>query len=200
MFTGLIEDIGVVSSRTRAGDDVTLTLSTAIPTPELVLGESIAVNGVCLTVTTIGEGTFTADASTETLARSVEETAAAAARKAREEADAYAAAIANPPEPRPEPEPRPPTEITSRSTIEHLDDGTCIEHLSVDCPPGMACNPPPPREVPCPEPARPDATVVDNVHKRPDGSCWESYEVECPPGARCNPPAPRRVNCPPDVE
>ncbi|MCA9652935.1 MAG: hypothetical protein H6712_19785 [Myxococcales bacterium] len=108
--------------------------------------------------------------------------------------------IANPPEPRPEPEPRPPTEITSRSTIEHLDDGTCIEHLSVDCPPGMACNPPPPREVPCPEPARPDATVVDNVHKRPDGSCWESYEVECPPGARCNPPAPRRVNCPPDVE
>ncbi len=70
MFTGLIEDIGVVSSRTRAGDDVTLTLGTAIPTDELVLGESIAVNGVCLTVTTIGQGTFTADASTETLARS----------------------------------------------------------------------------------------------------------------------------------
>lgn len=70
MFTGLIEDLGVVAALTRAGDDVTLSLSTSIPTEELTLGESIAVNGVCLTVTTIGDGSFTADASTETLTRS----------------------------------------------------------------------------------------------------------------------------------
>lgn len=67
MFTGLIEDIGVLRATRRRGEDVQLTVATSIPTSELTLGESIAVNGACLTVTQIGEGTFAADASVETM-------------------------------------------------------------------------------------------------------------------------------------
>ena len=70
MFTGLIEDIGKISQRQRTGNDVTFEFQTAIPTAELALGESIAVNGVCLTVTRIGDATFRADASVETMQRS----------------------------------------------------------------------------------------------------------------------------------
>jgi hypothetical protein len=64
------------------------------------------------------------------------------------------------PETEPEPEPEPdsgpdsgatPDRPTSSTKIVHNEDGTCTEYVSVDCPPGMACNPPPPREVPCPE-------------------------------------------------
>ena len=69
MFTGLIEDIGTLRSRNRRGDDVTLAITTSIDTGELVLGESIAVNGCCLTVTSILSDGFTVDASGETLAR-----------------------------------------------------------------------------------------------------------------------------------
>jgi riboflavin synthase len=67
MFTGLIEDIGVLRASRRRGEDVELTVATAIPTAELSLGESIAVNGACLTVTQITDGTFSADASIETM-------------------------------------------------------------------------------------------------------------------------------------
>lgn len=67
MFTGLIEDIGTVRALQRRGDDVTLRVACGLPTHELTLGESIAVNGACLTVTTILPDGFTADASTETL-------------------------------------------------------------------------------------------------------------------------------------
>ena len=68
MFTGLIEDLGRVRELRRSGDSARLTVATSIPTRELILGESIAVNGVCLTVVTIGRDAFTADVSPETLA------------------------------------------------------------------------------------------------------------------------------------
>ncbi|MCB9507128.1 MAG: riboflavin synthase [Myxococcales bacterium] len=71
MFTGLIEDIGTIRARTPRGADVTLEISTqAIDVSTLALGESVAVNGVCLTVTSAAGGGFSADASVETLASS----------------------------------------------------------------------------------------------------------------------------------
>ena len=69
MFTGLIEDLGTVLDLRRGGDAASLTLTTALPMNELRLGESIAVNGACLTVTACGGGRFSADISPETLTR-----------------------------------------------------------------------------------------------------------------------------------
>ena len=70
MFTGLIEDLGTVRELRPAGSGARLTVATAIPGSELVLGESIAVNGICLTVVAIEGGAFTADVSPESLQRS----------------------------------------------------------------------------------------------------------------------------------
>lgn len=67
MFTGLIEDLGTVRELRTSGSGGRLTVATAIPAGELVMGESIAVNGVCLTVVAIGRDGFTADVSPETL-------------------------------------------------------------------------------------------------------------------------------------
>lgn len=68
MFTGLIEDLGTLQRLDRRGGDVQLRFATALPMEEIALGDSIAVNGACLTVTSLGEAAFTADASVETLA------------------------------------------------------------------------------------------------------------------------------------
>ena len=70
MFTGLIEDLGSVRELRLTGEGGQLTVATAIPATELVLGESIAVNGVCLTVVAISRDGFTADISPETLGHS----------------------------------------------------------------------------------------------------------------------------------
>lgn len=67
MFTGLIEDRGTVRELRRENSRVRLTVGTAIPTAELRIGESVAINGICLTVVAVGNGTFTADVSPETL-------------------------------------------------------------------------------------------------------------------------------------
>jgi riboflavin synthase len=69
MFTGLIADVGGVTAFERNGAGATLAIGTRLAR-ELGAGDSIAVNGVCLTVTeTDGEG-FRAEAMSETLARS----------------------------------------------------------------------------------------------------------------------------------
>jgi riboflavin synthase len=70
MFTGLIEDLGTVRELRKGSDSARLSVATAIPMDELELGASIAVNGICLTVTNFGGGSFTADVSPETLGRS----------------------------------------------------------------------------------------------------------------------------------
>jgi riboflavin synthase len=70
MFTGLIEDLGTVRELRREGSRVRLSVLTAIPTTELHLGDSVAVNGICLTLVAVGHGSFTADVSPETLERS----------------------------------------------------------------------------------------------------------------------------------
>lgn len=69
MFTGLIEGVGTVVELRRGGDLASLCVATDLPVGEFSLGESIAVNGACLTVTSFGGGRFTADVSPETLAR-----------------------------------------------------------------------------------------------------------------------------------
>ncbi len=70
MFTGLIEDLGTVRELRPSGAGARLTVSTAIAGNEMTLGESIAVNGICLTVVAIDRGAFSVDVSPETLQRS----------------------------------------------------------------------------------------------------------------------------------
>jgi riboflavin synthase len=68
MFTGIVEELGEVAGIERRVDAARLTIRGS--TQGTSLGESIAVNGVCLTVTDIMDGTFTADVMGETLDRS----------------------------------------------------------------------------------------------------------------------------------
>ena len=67
MFTGLIEDVGRVQNLERRGSAAQLTVSTALPGREFNLGDSLAVNGVCLTVTRNAAPLLTFDVSPETL-------------------------------------------------------------------------------------------------------------------------------------
>lgn len=68
MFTGIIEGVGALADRQSLGGDVRLRVATgSLDFAEPKLGESIAVNGVCLTVIAFGGDWFEADASTETL-------------------------------------------------------------------------------------------------------------------------------------
>jgi len=69
MFTGIIEGVGRLAARQPQGGDVRFTFATgSLPFADVRLGESIAVNGVCLTVIAFDAAAFQADASTETLA------------------------------------------------------------------------------------------------------------------------------------
>jgi len=68
VFTGLVQDIGTIRSLRREGQSVHLELETRLAS-ELVVGDSLAVSGVCLTVTSRGEGRVVATAIPETLAR-----------------------------------------------------------------------------------------------------------------------------------
>lgn len=70
MFTGLVEEIGRVESVEHQGDAVRLGIAAAAVLDDAQLGDSIAVNGVCLTVAELGEGTFIADVMQESLDRS----------------------------------------------------------------------------------------------------------------------------------
>lgn len=70
MFTGIVADIGELRAATRIAAGTRLRLATGLDVADFALGESIAVNGVCLTVDAVGDGDFSADASPETLRRS----------------------------------------------------------------------------------------------------------------------------------
>ena len=68
MFTGIIKARGTIASIERRGGDVRLTVhSSGLPWADYQLGESIAVNGVCLTVVALHENGFDTDVSLETL-------------------------------------------------------------------------------------------------------------------------------------
>ena len=67
MFTGIIKATGNIASLERRGGDVRLRVeSEALPWTEYELGESIAVNGVCLTAVELNETGFETDVSVET--------------------------------------------------------------------------------------------------------------------------------------
>ena len=67
MFTGIIEELGVVTALEDQGDAVRLTVRGPVVTVDAGLGDSIAVNGCCLTVATRDGDAFTADVMRETL-------------------------------------------------------------------------------------------------------------------------------------
>lgn len=69
MFTGLIEELGEVGSIEPAKAGARLPISAAVVTADIKDGESIAVNGVCLTALDVSATGFAADVSPETLAR-----------------------------------------------------------------------------------------------------------------------------------
>jgi riboflavin synthase len=70
MFTGIVEELGEVVAVDDLGDSVRLTLRGPLVTAGAGHGDSIAVNGVCLTVVATDGGAFTADVMRETLDRS----------------------------------------------------------------------------------------------------------------------------------
>jgi riboflavin synthase len=67
VFTGLVQDLGEITAVDASGDGARLAIATTL---ELAEGDSIAVNGVCLTATAVSDGHFAADVMNETLRRS----------------------------------------------------------------------------------------------------------------------------------
>jgi riboflavin synthase len=70
VFTGIVEELGAVESVTDLGDAARIVLSGPLVTSDAQPGDSIAVNGVCLTVVDVADGSFSADVMAETLRRS----------------------------------------------------------------------------------------------------------------------------------
>ena len=67
MFTGLVTELGTVTQVSRGESSAIFTITAPVSTQELVVGDSIAVNGVCLTATSVTGGAFTADVMVQTL-------------------------------------------------------------------------------------------------------------------------------------
>ncbi|MFC1236026.1 riboflavin synthase [Vibrio sp. F74] len=68
MFTGIIEAVGKLSAITAKGEDISITVDTGkLDMSDVKLGDSVATNGVCLTVVAFGSRSYTADLSLETL-------------------------------------------------------------------------------------------------------------------------------------
>jgi len=68
MFTGLISELGTVSAITKGADSAVFTINAPALIAEIKLGDSVAVNGVCLTATSVTGTEFTADVMIQTLA------------------------------------------------------------------------------------------------------------------------------------
>ena len=69
MFTGIIQGMGAVRRMTKKGEDGQLLIDAPLELKDVKIGDSVAVNGACLTVTAKSDHDFTADVSAETLAR-----------------------------------------------------------------------------------------------------------------------------------
>ena len=69
MFTGLIEGIGTLQRTERLGPDARMVIRAGFRMENIVLGESISVDGACLTVVDFQQDVLTADVSAETLSR-----------------------------------------------------------------------------------------------------------------------------------
>ncbi len=68
MFTGIVQDLGRIVRSERSDQGARITIETEL-SAELREGDSVAVNGVCLTATDVADGSFAADVMNETLAR-----------------------------------------------------------------------------------------------------------------------------------
>ena len=69
MFTGIIEEVGRVAAIATAGEQRRVTIACASVLPELKVGDSVSVSGVCLTAVEIAAGSFSADLAQETWRR-----------------------------------------------------------------------------------------------------------------------------------
>ncbi|MEZ8969775.1 riboflavin synthase [Vibrio cyclitrophicus] len=68
MFTGIVEAVGTLSAITPSGEDITVTVNVGnLDMADVKLGDSIATNGVCLTVVEYNDHSYSADLSLETL-------------------------------------------------------------------------------------------------------------------------------------
>lgn len=70
MFTGIVEETGKLNSLVKHSTSCVINISCQTVLEETRIGDSIAVNGICLTVTDLSSGYFTADVMNETLSRS----------------------------------------------------------------------------------------------------------------------------------
>lgn len=70
MFTGLVEEVGTIQNVRRGARSCVLTIGCKKVLEGSQIGDSIAVNGVCLTVTSMGGSYYTADVMAETMNRS----------------------------------------------------------------------------------------------------------------------------------
>lgn len=80
MFTGLIERMGVIKGLTRKGSGAKLEISSAPGPYEVASGDSVAVDGLCLTAVAVSKDGFTVDVSGESLDRSTLKSARAGTR------------------------------------------------------------------------------------------------------------------------
>ena len=69
MFTGLVEGIGTVKSVTRVGRDMILTIVPPFDSMECEIGDSVSIDGVCLTITDIKQDAIVMDVSEESISR-----------------------------------------------------------------------------------------------------------------------------------
>lgn len=69
MFTGIIEEIGIIRNIVKGSRSIKLTITAKKVLENTNLGDSIAVNGVCLTVTALGKDGFTADVMPESMSK-----------------------------------------------------------------------------------------------------------------------------------
>ena len=70
MFTGIIEELGKFNGLMNSGETISVSISCSEVLKDIKVGDSIAVNGVCLTVTTFESTYFKADVMPETLRKS----------------------------------------------------------------------------------------------------------------------------------
>jgi len=68
MFTGLIAEIGLITAIEKGESSAVFTIAAPALISQIALGDSVAINGVCLTATSISGDTFTADVMVQTLA------------------------------------------------------------------------------------------------------------------------------------
>lgn len=70
MFTGIVEELGTVKKLDRSGEKIRIMVGAKLVLEDVKLGDSIATNGVCLTVTSFGKDFFTADMMASTALKS----------------------------------------------------------------------------------------------------------------------------------